>query len=252
MYEAVKAVFANLSQYRYEHIFIDNASKDRTPVILRELAAAEQEGEGDPQHAEFRPRAVRLLRAPPGAWRCDHRAGVRLPGPARADPGIPRAGRPAKVVLGVKENGRRARPLLRHSRPVLPHARAHRGHRARAAVHRVRLLRPVGDRVAAEDRRSVSVFPRVDRRDRATTSRDPVPAADAQARGHVAELLHAVRHRLPRHRESFEGAAAHGDDDRLRMRAIDCSSRSGTSRQSCCSGASSRWESRRSSSGSSS
>jgi polyisoprenyl-phosphate glycosyltransferase len=39
MYEAVKAVFAGLPQYRYEHIFIDNASKDRTPVILRELAA---------------------------------------------------------------------------------------------------------------------------------------------------------------------------------------------------------------------
>jgi glycosyltransferase involved in cell wall biosynthesis len=42
MYEAVKAVFANLSQYRYEHIFIDNASKDRTPVILRELAAQDK------------------------------------------------------------------------------------------------------------------------------------------------------------------------------------------------------------------
>jgi glycosyltransferase involved in cell wall biosynthesis len=39
MYEAVKAVFAELPQYRYEHIFIDNASKDRTPAILRELAA---------------------------------------------------------------------------------------------------------------------------------------------------------------------------------------------------------------------
>jgi len=42
MYEAVKAVFAGLPQYRYEHIFIDNASKDRTPVILRELAAQDK------------------------------------------------------------------------------------------------------------------------------------------------------------------------------------------------------------------
>ncbi len=42
MYEAVKAVFSKLPQYRYEHIFIDNASKDRTPVILRELAAADK------------------------------------------------------------------------------------------------------------------------------------------------------------------------------------------------------------------
>jgi polyisoprenyl-phosphate glycosyltransferase len=42
MYEAVKAVFAALPQYGYEHIFIDNASKDRTAVILRELAAQDK------------------------------------------------------------------------------------------------------------------------------------------------------------------------------------------------------------------
>jgi len=42
MYEAVKAIFATLPQYRYEHIFIDNASKDRTPVILRELATQDR------------------------------------------------------------------------------------------------------------------------------------------------------------------------------------------------------------------
>jgi len=42
MYEAVKAIFAALPQYRYEHIFIDNGSKDRTPVILRELAAQDK------------------------------------------------------------------------------------------------------------------------------------------------------------------------------------------------------------------
>jgi polyisoprenyl-phosphate glycosyltransferase len=38
LYEAVRGVFAQLPQYRYEHIFIDNASKDRTPDILRSLA----------------------------------------------------------------------------------------------------------------------------------------------------------------------------------------------------------------------
>lgn len=41
MYEAIKAVFADLPQYRYEHIFIDNASKDGTARILRSLAAAD-------------------------------------------------------------------------------------------------------------------------------------------------------------------------------------------------------------------
>jgi polyisoprenyl-phosphate glycosyltransferase len=39
LYEAVKAVFAELPQYRYEHLFIDNASQDRTATILRDLAS---------------------------------------------------------------------------------------------------------------------------------------------------------------------------------------------------------------------
>ena len=39
MYEEVKRVFAGLPAYRYEHLFIDNASTDRTPDILRALAA---------------------------------------------------------------------------------------------------------------------------------------------------------------------------------------------------------------------
>ena len=39
MYEEVKRVFAELPAYRYEHLFIDNASSDRTPDILRALAA---------------------------------------------------------------------------------------------------------------------------------------------------------------------------------------------------------------------
>ena len=38
VYTQVKAVFENLRAYRYEHIFIDNASTDKTVQILRELA----------------------------------------------------------------------------------------------------------------------------------------------------------------------------------------------------------------------
>jgi glycosyltransferase involved in cell wall biosynthesis len=38
LYEQVKAVFIDLPQYEYEHIFIDNASKDRTVAILKEIA----------------------------------------------------------------------------------------------------------------------------------------------------------------------------------------------------------------------
>lgn len=39
LYNLVKKEFKSLSQYNYEHIFIDNASKDETPKILRKLAA---------------------------------------------------------------------------------------------------------------------------------------------------------------------------------------------------------------------
>ena len=38
-YERVKKVFEPLPQYDYEHIFIDNASTDRTVTILKDLAA---------------------------------------------------------------------------------------------------------------------------------------------------------------------------------------------------------------------
>lgn len=38
LYERTRAVFDGLPQYRYEHIFIDNASRDRTADVLRTLA----------------------------------------------------------------------------------------------------------------------------------------------------------------------------------------------------------------------
>jgi len=40
-YEQVRKVFAEIGRYRYEHIFIDNASRDNTRTILREIAAAD-------------------------------------------------------------------------------------------------------------------------------------------------------------------------------------------------------------------
>jgi len=38
VYRQVKEVFAGLPGYRYEHIFIDNASRDKTVSILKEIA----------------------------------------------------------------------------------------------------------------------------------------------------------------------------------------------------------------------
>jgi glycosyltransferase involved in cell wall biosynthesis len=38
LYEAVKRIFAGLPQYTYDHLFIDNASRDHTVDILRKIA----------------------------------------------------------------------------------------------------------------------------------------------------------------------------------------------------------------------
>jgi glycosyltransferase involved in cell wall biosynthesis len=42
VYDRVKGVFAKLGKYRYEHIFIDNASRDGTVEILRQIASADR------------------------------------------------------------------------------------------------------------------------------------------------------------------------------------------------------------------
>ncbi|MBI2408742.1 MAG: glycosyltransferase family 2 protein [Gemmatimonadetes bacterium] len=42
MYEAIRDVFAALPEYRYEHLFIDNASRDGTARILRTLATTDR------------------------------------------------------------------------------------------------------------------------------------------------------------------------------------------------------------------
>jgi polyisoprenyl-phosphate glycosyltransferase len=42
LYERVRAVFQPLHEYKYEHLFIDNASTDDTVAILREIAAGDR------------------------------------------------------------------------------------------------------------------------------------------------------------------------------------------------------------------
>ena len=42
IYERVKAVFDLLPQYQYEHIFIDNASTDKTVELLKKIAAQDK------------------------------------------------------------------------------------------------------------------------------------------------------------------------------------------------------------------
>jgi glycosyltransferase involved in cell wall biosynthesis len=42
LYQTAKTIFAELPQYTYEHIFIDNCSHDRTVAILKEIAAEDK------------------------------------------------------------------------------------------------------------------------------------------------------------------------------------------------------------------
>jgi polyisoprenyl-phosphate glycosyltransferase len=42
LYERVRAVMVSLGGYRYEHIFIDNASRDNTVAILKQIAARDR------------------------------------------------------------------------------------------------------------------------------------------------------------------------------------------------------------------
>ncbi len=64
VYSRVKAVFEALGRYRYEHIFIDNASRDRTVEILREIAGGRSQCQGHRQHAQLRASPFAVSRAP--------------------------------------------------------------------------------------------------------------------------------------------------------------------------------------------
>jgi len=39
VYERVRSLMLSLNRYRYEHIFIDNASRDSTFAVLSEIAS---------------------------------------------------------------------------------------------------------------------------------------------------------------------------------------------------------------------
>src|SRR5206468_7682371 len=42
LYQRVKAAVASLGSYRYEHIFIDNCSRDATLAVLKRIAARDK------------------------------------------------------------------------------------------------------------------------------------------------------------------------------------------------------------------
>ena len=42
VYKQVKDIFSRLPEYRYEHIFIDNCSEDKTVSILKRIAKTDE------------------------------------------------------------------------------------------------------------------------------------------------------------------------------------------------------------------
>lgn len=105
MYEAIKDVFAGLPQYRYEHIFIDNASKDSTVGILRSIASDDRNVKVIVNARNFghvRSGYYALLQARGDAviaLACDFQDP-----PALIPEFLRRWGEGARVVLGIKES----------------------------------------------------------------------------------------------------------------------------------------------------
>ena len=64
-----------------------------------------------------------------------------------------------------------------------------------------------GHRNPAEDRRSLSLFPRADRRTRLPAGQDRIPPAAPRAGHHEKQLLHPLRHGHAGHHQPLEGAA---------------------------------------------
>ena len=89
LYEAIKQVFAGLPQYTYDHIYIDNASKDGTAGVLREIAAEDANVRVIINARNFGHIRSPYHALPPGGGGRGDRDGLRLPGPAGLDPGVP-------------------------------------------------------------------------------------------------------------------------------------------------------------------
>jgi len=103
LYEAVRDVMAAHPRYRYEHIFIDNASRDGTRRILREICASDKRVKAifnarnfgavrSGIHVILQPRGVAVL-----ALACDFQDPPEL-----LHEFIARWEQGAKIVLGVK------------------------------------------------------------------------------------------------------------------------------------------------------
>jgi glycosyltransferase involved in cell wall biosynthesis len=113
LYMKVKEQFAALPQYNYEHIFIDNASKDKTVEILRGIAAKDKNVRvivnarnfghiRSPYHANLQASGDAII---------DMAADLQDP-PELIGPLLKKWEKGYKIVLGVKTNSEESKPMF--------------------------------------------------------------------------------------------------------------------------------------------
>lgn len=113
VYERVRTLMLTLGQYRYEHIFIDNASRDSTFAILSEIAAADANVKvirnarnfghvRSPMHALFQARGDAVIMLMSDLQDPPEVLGQLL---EQWEKGIP-------IVIAVKQKSREAAPMF--------------------------------------------------------------------------------------------------------------------------------------------
>ena len=165
LYEQVRAVFDSLPQYTYEHIFIDNASTDRTVEILKEIAAGDKRVKiivNSRNFGHIRSPFHGLLQS---GGRGRHLDGRRPPGPAGTHPRVS-----LQVGAGLQDGPwhqgrqRRGPAAIRRPQALLQRYQPPGRDRADRELHRLWPLRQSHNRTPPRKHRPVPVFSRDDLR----------------------------------------------------------------------------------------
>ena len=200
------------TEYRYEHIFIDNASKDNTRAILRRLAAEDKNVK-----VIFNTRNFGHIRSPYYAMlqaRGDAVISVvaDLQDPPEMIPDLP-----PELGERIQDRPWRKRPRARNPGVLLhpQHVLLYRPQACRKSscwttspASACTIGRSMD--ILRQHRRSLSIFPRLDLRHGLPALHDPFHATHAQARANQEQFLYALRPGHAGHHEPFQGAVAAG------------------------------------------